>query len=83
MPHGGFEHSGYGKDLSLYGLEDYTRVKHVMSAWDQPFRPAPADEVLAARTGAGLPVPAHEARWARPSAWGVPTVLPSPDGFLT
>ncbi|MFD2469002.1 gamma-aminobutyraldehyde dehydrogenase [Amycolatopsis silviterrae] len=33
MPHGGFKHSGYGKDLSLYGLEDYTRIKHVMSAW--------------------------------------------------
>jgi betaine-aldehyde dehydrogenase len=31
MPHGGFKHSGYGKDLSLYGFEDYTRVKHVMS----------------------------------------------------
>jgi betaine-aldehyde dehydrogenase len=31
MPHGGFKHSGYGKDLSIYGLEDYTRVKHVMS----------------------------------------------------
>ena len=31
MPHGGFKHSGYGKDLSVYGLEDYTRVKHVMS----------------------------------------------------
>ncbi len=31
MPHGGFKHSGYGKDLSDYGLEDYTRVKHVMS----------------------------------------------------
>jgi betaine-aldehyde dehydrogenase len=31
MPHGGFKHSGYGKDLSLYGLEDYTRVKHVMA----------------------------------------------------
>ncbi len=31
MPHGGFKHSGYGKDLSAYGLEDYTRVKHVMS----------------------------------------------------
>ncbi|MFE0024860.1 gamma-aminobutyraldehyde dehydrogenase [Amycolatopsis sp. NPDC059021] len=34
MPHGGFKHSGYGKDLSMYGLEDYTRVKHVMSAID-------------------------------------------------
>src|SRR3712207_1322314 len=31
MPHGGFEHSGYGKDLSMYGFEDYTRVKHVMA----------------------------------------------------
>ena len=31
MPHGGFGHSGYGKDLSMYGFEDYTRVKHVMS----------------------------------------------------
>ena len=31
MPHGGFKHSGYGKDLSIYGFEDYTRVKHVMS----------------------------------------------------
>jgi betaine-aldehyde dehydrogenase len=30
MPHGGYKHSGYGKDLSLYGLEDYTRIKHVM-----------------------------------------------------
>jgi betaine-aldehyde dehydrogenase len=30
MPHGGFKHSGYGKDLSVYGLEEYTRVKHVM-----------------------------------------------------
>jgi len=31
MPHGGFKRSGYGKDLSVYGLEDYTRLKHVMS----------------------------------------------------
>ena len=30
MPHGGFKHSGYGKDLSHYGFEDYTRIKHVM-----------------------------------------------------
>ncbi|WP_308799763.1 aminobutyraldehyde dehydrogenase [Agromyces silvae] len=34
MPHGGFKHSGYGKDLSTYGFEDYTRIKHVMSALD-------------------------------------------------
>jgi betaine-aldehyde dehydrogenase len=31
MPHGGFKHSGYCKDLSTYGFEDYTRIKHVMS----------------------------------------------------
>ncbi|MEW1959483.1 aminobutyraldehyde dehydrogenase [Kineococcus sp. NPDC059986] len=31
MPHGGFKQSGYGKDLSMYGFEDYTRVKHVMA----------------------------------------------------
>jgi len=31
MPHGGFKHSGHGKDLSMYSLEDYTRIKHVMS----------------------------------------------------
>jgi len=31
MPHGGVKQSGYGKDLSMYSLEDYTRVKHVMS----------------------------------------------------
>ena len=31
MPHGGFKHSGYGKDLSMYGFDDYTRIKHVMA----------------------------------------------------
>jgi betaine-aldehyde dehydrogenase len=31
MPHGGFKRSGYGKDLSNYGFEDYTRIKHVMT----------------------------------------------------
>lgn len=34
MPHGGFKQSGYGNDLSMYGFEDYTRVKHVMSSLD-------------------------------------------------
>ncbi|MDV7083254.1 gamma-aminobutyraldehyde dehydrogenase [Rhodococcus sp. IEGM 248] len=34
MPHGGFKYSGYGKDLSGYGVEDYTRIKHVMSSHD-------------------------------------------------
>ncbi|MEV6105762.1 gamma-aminobutyraldehyde dehydrogenase [Streptomyces sp. NPDC051940] len=32
MPHGGFKKSGYGKDLSAYGFDDYTRIKHVMTA---------------------------------------------------
>ena len=32
MPHGGFKQSGYGKDLSQYSLDEYTRIKHVMSA---------------------------------------------------
>jgi len=32
MPHGGFKSSGYGKDLSMYGFEDYTRIKHVMAS---------------------------------------------------
>ncbi len=31
MPHGGFKHTGHGKDLSMYGFEEYTRIKHVMS----------------------------------------------------
>jgi aminobutyraldehyde dehydrogenase len=31
MPHGGFKQSGYGKDMSLYSIEDYTEVKHVMA----------------------------------------------------
>jgi len=30
MPHGGFKQSGYGKDLSIYAIEDYTEIKHVM-----------------------------------------------------
>ncbi|MGY0019833.1 gamma-aminobutyraldehyde dehydrogenase [Streptomyces sp. YJ-C3] len=34
MPHGGFKLSGYGKDLSAYGFEDYTRIKHVMTSLD-------------------------------------------------
>jgi betaine-aldehyde dehydrogenase len=32
MPHGGYKDSGYGKDLSMYALEDYTHVKHVMAS---------------------------------------------------
>jgi betaine-aldehyde dehydrogenase len=33
MPHGGFKQSGYGKDLSAYSVEEYTRVKHVMTRY--------------------------------------------------
>jgi acyl-CoA reductase-like NAD-dependent aldehyde dehydrogenase len=32
MPHGGYKQSGYGKDLSIYSLEEYTNIKHVMTA---------------------------------------------------
>jgi len=34
MPHGGYKHSGYGKDMSIYSLEEYTQIKHVMAALD-------------------------------------------------
>ncbi len=34
MPHGGYKESGYGKDMSMYSLEDYTKIKHVMAALD-------------------------------------------------
>ncbi|HSS72398.1 MAG TPA: gamma-aminobutyraldehyde dehydrogenase [Gaiellaceae bacterium] len=34
MPHGGYKESGYGKDLSVYSLEDYTQIKHVMAKLD-------------------------------------------------
>jgi 1-pyrroline dehydrogenase len=34
MPHGGYKQSGYGKDMSMYSLEDYTQIKHVMASLD-------------------------------------------------
>ena len=34
MPHGGYKQSGYGKDMSVYSLEDYTQIKHVMWSLD-------------------------------------------------
>ena len=34
MPHGGYKSSGYGKDMSMYSLEEYTNVKHVMASLD-------------------------------------------------
>ncbi len=33
LPHGGFKHSGYGKDMSIYAIEAYTELKHVMVKW--------------------------------------------------
>jgi betaine-aldehyde dehydrogenase len=35
MPHGGFKESGYGKDLSIYAVQEYTEIKHVMVRHDQ------------------------------------------------
>ena len=52
MPHGGFKHSGYGKDLSMYGFEDYTRIKHVMASIDGLIASARRDGP-APSTGAG------------------------------
>ena len=66
MPHGGFKKSGYGKDLSAYGFEDYTRIKHVMTSHRgltgraaevrEPRAPRPGDpsgarRILSAPTG--------------------------------
>ena len=34
MPHGGYKHSGYGKDMSIYSIEEYTNIKHVMASLD-------------------------------------------------
>src|SRR5437764_4928025 len=34
MPHGGYKRSGYGKDMSIYSLEEYTQIKHVMASLD-------------------------------------------------
>jgi acyl-CoA reductase-like NAD-dependent aldehyde dehydrogenase len=45
MPHGGYKASGYGKDLSVYSLEDYTQIKHVMAKIDYE---APAAATLGA-----------------------------------
>jgi acyl-CoA reductase-like NAD-dependent aldehyde dehydrogenase len=34
MPHGGYKQSGYGKEMSMYSIEEYTQTKHVMTALD-------------------------------------------------
>ena len=36
MPHGGFKQSGYGKDMSLYSMEEYTQIKHVALSSTDP-----------------------------------------------
>jgi betaine-aldehyde dehydrogenase/aminobutyraldehyde dehydrogenase len=35
MPHGGFKQSGYGKDMSVYAVQEYTQVKHVMISLEE------------------------------------------------
>ena len=62
MPHGGFRHSGYGKDLSMYGFEDYTRIKHVMSSLDSLTRRS------STRPCDALSSPSAASRTARPSS---------------
>ena len=70
MPHGGFKQSGHGKDMSVYALEEYTEIKHVMvrlsDGEDGPtaINPAPAsrirstrrDRLIAAGEAAGVPL---------------------------
>jgi acyl-CoA reductase-like NAD-dependent aldehyde dehydrogenase len=34
MPHGGYKESGHGKDMSIYSIEEYTNIKHVMASLD-------------------------------------------------
>src|SRR5262249_45239506 len=44
MPHGGFKESGYGKDMSIYSMEEYTRIKHVcvkLAGWPRSSRTHP------------------------------------------
>ena len=65
MPHGGFKHSGYGKDLSLYGFEDYTRIKHVMST-SRARSPQPAGPRGARRRGRGTRAGVRPPRPPRP-----------------
>jgi acyl-CoA reductase-like NAD-dependent aldehyde dehydrogenase len=35
MPHGGYKQSGHGKDMSIYSIEEYTNIKHVMASLDE------------------------------------------------
>jgi betaine-aldehyde dehydrogenase len=49
MPHGGFKQSGFGKDMSIYALEDYTQIKHVMAeVTGQAYKNPRPDEHLGA-----------------------------------
>ena len=61
MPHGGFKESGYGKDLSMYSLEDYTIVKHVMAVAG-----------LASRAWRSASRSTSRTTWPRPR-WSAPT----------
>ncbi|HEX6510141.1 MAG TPA: aminobutyraldehyde dehydrogenase, partial [Chloroflexota bacterium] len=49
MPHGGYKQSGFGKDMSIYALEDYTQIKHVMAELTaQAYKNPQSDEHLGA-----------------------------------
>ena len=50
MPHGGYKASGFGKDMSAYSFEEYTQVKHVMSALSPQPRKAWHDVIFTSRT---------------------------------
>jgi betaine-aldehyde dehydrogenase len=51
MPHGGFKASGFGKDMSTYSFDEYTQVKHVMSALSPEPRKAWHDVVFTSGEG--------------------------------
>ena len=52
MPHGGFKESGYGKDMSIYSMEEYTRIKHVcVKLGESPHAGPTSMRILVAGTG--------------------------------
>ena len=54
MPHGGYKQSGYGKDMSMYSLEDYTQIKHVMTPLGVKLRPTGTAACLSSMPGSGV-----------------------------
>ena len=57
MPHGGMKQSGYGKDMSMYGLEDYTAIRHVMVKLDWAYH------IGAKQTASLIEIETFEARF--------------------